>query len=723
MTMKLSPTPLLLALLPLLVHASPGDDHTETADSKITKLATVEVTADAKDAARDAGSNAWGKASLHDTPASIQRIDRDQIEARRIRTLSELAREDAALGDNYAPVGYYQNIAIRGYPLDLATGYRGNGLLITGEQILALEDKQQVEVLKGLAGLSAGVIEPGGTVNFISKRPADVRTLTFGTDARGSRYAALDIGSWLTPTFGLRANLAWDAANSYVEHSKGRRNLFALAADWKLSDATTLELDANHQSSAQRSASGYMLLGGSQLPAHPEPEKLLGYQPWQQPVRIHAYNASARLHHAFSDDWQLQLSAGRSHSVIDDNVAFAYGCYYTVACASGNVPGNFFAPDGDYDVYDYRSPDDTRVSDQARAVLTGQFGAGEVQHELSLGVSAFHRGITRRPYVYDYVGTANINDPTPPVFAPSPNQPGNPVRRFDSWQRTAFALDRVHLGAQWQVLVGANAVRMHERAWKKSGKLIRSTRIEKTLPQLALLWQPSAALTTYFSASEGISLGKEAPFWTSNDGEFLAPRLSRQLEAGIKYRWHDALDLSAAVFRIRQPFQFAQPDTSNAGYTFVQSGDEVHSGLELSASGRVREKLGVNASVALIRARAQGTGTPAFEGHQVANVPSLRSSLQLDYRLLPQLDLQAGWRHVSSNPATPTGQVRAAAYEVFNAGLRWHGQWRGMPLNTQLGVDNLFNHRYWRDTGSSDGDSYLFPGAPRTVWLTVQVSP
>jgi iron complex outermembrane receptor protein len=66
--------------------------------------------------------------------------------------------------------------------------------------------------------------------------------------------------------------------------------------------------------------------------------------------------------------------------------------------------------------------------------------------------------------------------------------------------------------------------------------------------------------------------------------------------------------------------------------------------------------------------------------------------------------------------------VRAPAYDVFNAGLRWRGQWRESTLNTQLGVDNLFNKHYWRDTGSSDGDSYLFPGAPRTVWLTVQVA-
>ncbi len=718
--MKLSPTPLLLALLPLLATAAPADEHDAT-DRKITKLAAVQVVGDAKDAARDTGSNTWGKSSVQDTPATLHVIDRSRLDDRHIRTLSELAREDAALGDNYAPLGYYQNIAIRGYPLDLGSSYRINGLAATGEQIIALEDKQQVEILKGLAGISAGVVEPGGVVNFISKRPEAVRTLTLGTDARGSRYAALDAGGWLSPTFGLRANVVWDAAHAHVEHADGRRGLVALAADWKFSDTTTLELDANTQASAQRSASGYMLLGGSQLPGNPDPKKLLGYQPWQQPVRIHSHNLSARLRHNFNQDWQLRVSAGRSRSVIDDNVAFAYGCYYAVACASGTVPGNFFAPNGDYDIYDYRSPDDTRVSDQARAVLEGQFGE-TVQHDVSMGVSSFHRTITRRPYVYDYVGTANINDVQPPVYAPSPNQPGNPVRRFDGWQHSLFALDRMQLSAQWQLIAGASVVHLDERAWKSSGKLIRTTRINKTLPQLALLWQPSAMFTAYASASDGIALGKEAPFWTSNDGELLAPRLSRQLEAGVKYRWQDALDLGASVFRIRQPYQYAQPDTSSAGYTFVQQGDEVHSGVEFSANGRITTRLNVNASVALIRARAQGTGTPAFEGHQVANVPSLRSSMQLDYRLLPQLDVQGGWRHVSSNPATATGQVRAPAYDVFNAGLRWRRQWRESTLNTQLGVDNLFNKYYWRDTGSSDGDSYLFPGAPRTVWLTVQVA-
>jgi iron complex outermembrane recepter protein len=44
---------------------------------------------------------------------------------------------------------------------------------------------------------------------------------------------------------------------------------------------------------------------------------------------------------------------------------------------------------------------------------------------------------------------------------------------------------------------------------------------------------------------------------------------------------------------------------------------------------------------------------------------------------------------------------------------------RGHALTWRLSVDNVFDHFYWRDTGSSGGDYYLFPGAPRMARLSV----
>ena len=716
---------LALALLgtPLLATAADVADAGKPAAPQTTDLSTVQVDAKALKTSPANAINAYGSASIHDTPAAITVIDRQQLDDRQIRTLSELAREDASLGDSYAPVGYYQDISIRGYPLDPATGFRINNLTVTGEQRIALEDKQQVQVLKGLAGLEAGVSEPGGLINYVTKRPADVHSVTLGTDSHGSRYGALDVGGWLTPTFGLRANLAYEDTHSYVDHADGRRNFYALAADWKISQRATLELDGSYQANAQRSVSGYQLLGGTQIPPHASNTQLLGFEPWQQPVSIHATNASARFNYAFNDAWRLRLAGSHSRSVIDDNVAFAYGCFYSPACASGATPGYFFAPNGDYDVYDFRSPGDTRATDTARAVLEGAFDTGAISHEVNGGISAYRRTIDRRAYIYDYVGTAQIDQRDPPYFPPSPNQPGAQARRLTSWQHSVFALDRVHLGDHWQVIAGDRFVRLHERAYDSDGVPERDTRLSRALPQAAVLWQPTDPLTAYVSYSKGLSLGKEAPYWTSNGGDTLGPRISSQIETGVKYQWSEALDLTGAVYRIHQPYQFARPDNSEAGFTFVQKGEEVHTGLELAANGRVGENLQLHASASLIRARAQNTGTPDYEGHQVVNVPRVRGTLQGDYRLpfAPALTVLGGWRYAAPNVATPNGAVRVSAYNVFDAGLRYASTWNDHTMTWRLSVDNLFNRFYWRDTGTSGGDSYLFPGAPRLARLSVTV--
>ena len=708
--------------------ATPAQNSDKPA-TDTTSLAPVHVTTAAQrgylgETAQVDTFGSFGNAPLHDTPAAITVITRDQLDDRQPRTLSELVRADAAVGDNYAPVGYYQDVAIRGFVLDLATAYRMNEMIINGEQLTPLEDKQRVEILKGLGGLQAGVVAPGGMINYVSKRPADVHSATIGTDSHGSQYAAVDVGGWISSDFGVRVNVAHEEMHSYVDHTSGRRNFFALAADWKLSTRATLQLDTNYQTSGQRSVSGYQMLGGTTLPAHPDNTRLLGYEPWQQPVGIDSSNTTARFSYRFSDQWRAQLSASHSHTVIDDNVAFAYGCFYAPECATGEHPGWFFAPNGDYDIYDFRSPDDTRQNDELRAVLNGGFDTGSISHELSLGTSAFRRTLDQRPYVYDYVGTGNIDQVDPPYFSPSPNQPGPSARTLTSWQHSLFALDRVHLGDEWQVLAGARLVRLHERTYDSDGQILqRDTRLNMTLPQAALLWQPTAPLTLYTSYSENLALGAQAPYWSSNGGDILAPVHSRQVEAGVKYAWSDALSLQGALYRIHQPYQFAQPDDSAAGFTFGQHGQEVHTGLELSAAGRVSADLRLTASVNLIQARAQDTDVPAYEGHQIVNVPRVRAAMYLDYRLpfAPEFGLLGGWRYSASNIATPNGATRVPAYDVFDIGLRYSQAWHGHPLIWRLNVDNVFNHFYWRDTGGAGGDSYLFPGAPRLARLTVQM--
>ena len=273
----------------------------------------------------------------------------------------------------------------------------------------------------------------------------------------------------------------------------------------------------------------------------------------------------------------------------------------------------------------------------------------------------------------------------------------------------------------WQWLAGGRFVRLDERAYDKRGNPERHSRLSRFLPQTALVWKATDELNAYVSYVQGISLGQEAPFWTSNEGTFLPAVLSRQTEVGVKYVRSDALTLGAALFRTSQPFQYAKPDGSDVGYTFVQEGQQTHTGLELTAQGQLTERLSLTASASVLRARARDADTPDYEGHQLINVPKTRASVHAEYQLpfVTGLGLTGGWRYAASNVATADGRVSAPAYSVFDAGLRFKHQLGEHPVTWNLSVDNLFNRFYWRDTGSSSGDYYLFPGAPRQARLSV----
>lgn len=131
----------------------------------------------------------------------------------------------------------------------------------------------------------------------------------------------------------------------------------------------------------------------------------------------------------------------------------------------------------------------------------------------------------------------------------------------------------------------------------------------------------------------------------------------------------------------------------------------------------------LQASVAAIRARVEDSGTDAYEGHQAINVPKLRAALHAEYTLpVPGLALLGGARYSASKYASQAGNVEVGGYTVFDLGSRYRIAIGGYDTVLRLTVDNLFDKRYWRDTGDYLGDNYLFQGAPRTARLSASVS-
>lgn len=687
-------------------------------------LPTVSVTGEGagRYRARRASVAGFDEAPLRDTPASVTVVTREQLADQHAKRLSDIVRNDASVGNAYAPVGYYEGFTIRGFPIDLASAIKINNLTVSGEQTFGLENKDRVEILKGLAGIESGVVAPGGVINFVTKRPANVQSVSTEVDSRGSTLGAFDLGRRFgdRQQFGFRINAAKETLHSYVDGANGRRNFGSVALDWNITPRASLQFDAEFQQLVQRSSSGYQLLGGTVVPPAASASKLLGVQPWSKPTTTDALNLDARFDYQFNDAWQGYVAASRSRTMIDDNVAFAYGCYYATSCASGATSPYFFGANGDFDLYDFRSPGEYRRNDELRAVLSGKFATGPVRHELNVGASVQRRVVHLSDAVYDYVGSENIYGDDA-VFAPSPNQASASYPQLDARQYAVFATDRILLGEHWQVLAGVREVLLRQKSWTASDSDALRTDRTKLLPQLALVYKPIAPVSLYASYSQALSLGDQAPVRATNAYAFLPPYTSRQIELGAKYDWRDQISFTAAVFTISKPFEYAQPDESANGYTYAQRGTERHQGIELGAAGRATERLTLTASVAAIRARAADTGTAAYEGHQVINVPDLRAAFQGDYAVpgVSGLDLLGGVNFSGSKPANEEGTTRVPAYWVFNLGARYTTKIGGHRTVVRLSVDNLFNKYYWQDSGEQQGDAYLFLGAPRTARLSL----
>jgi len=669
-------------------------------------------------------------ATLAETPLSATVVTRELLTDQGARVLSDVVKNDASIGEDYAPVGYYGDYAIRGFAIDLATGLQVNGMTIAGEQDVPLENKERVEFLKGIAGVESGVASAGGLINYVTKRPAVVKAVDLATDHRGTAFGAVDLGSVFGrhKQLGLRVNLAGEKIQSYVNDANGWRAMGAAAADWKLSPRAILKGDFEYQHKVERSVCGYQLLGGEAAPDLGEvhPSTMLGEQSWSKPNTFDTFNTGARLDYDLPHAWRAFAAASYSHSLIDDNVVYAYGCYYEAECnvAGGPEPW-FFAPDGTYDIYDYRNPGELRINAQAEALVTGHIKTGLITHDLVGGGEIFRRSVQQpSSSVYDYVGSENIFEPNQAFPIESingaPDIAGPRALYEDNHQSAAVVQDRIHIPGRIQLLAGGRyaSVRDHNLAGTTESGTLNITDKSIWLPQYAVTFNPVENLTLYGNYGVLLSLGPQAPFWAG--GYYLPPFYTRQAEAGAKYEPSQRILLTTAFFHMRAPFFYPKAIGAQGDQSFVSEGRETHDGIELNAEGKATNWLRLTVSAAAIRALSDNTGTPAYDHKQVINVPRLHTAFFADM-LLPHahgLHLMPGWSYTGSKEATRDDTVSAPGYNLFNLGVRYTPGGEQGRVTLRLYADNITDKRYWKDTGASYGDTFIHLGAPTTVRLS-----
>ncbi len=181
---------------------------------------------------------------IKDLPFSINAFTEefiDDIGARDLYDIVQYAPGVTTVGREFTAGNAVYNI--RGF--DQSPQHNG----FVGESYVDAATIERVEVVKGPSSLLYGQVAPGGTVNYITKRP-QTRSFAKLSAAAGSHdywRASLDLNRPLVgDTLLLRFNGSWENDIEYYRDSRSRTSVLAPVITWRISDKVALTTDYQH---------------------------------------------------------------------------------------------------------------------------------------------------------------------------------------------------------------------------------------------------------------------------------------------------------------------------------------------------------------------------------------------------------------------------------------------------------------------------------------------
>ena len=675
-----------------------------------------EVTVTEGAAAPQADISGFGDVPLRELPLSATVIDGKQLRDSGARRLADLTQFDASVTDAYNSAGYWDYLTVRGFVLDNRFNYRREGLPISAETSIPLDNKERVEILRGTSGIQAGTSAPGGLVNYVVKRPTeqDLRTVRIETTSRGSTLGAIDLGGRFGADrqFGYRINVASENLKPLTHNLDGNRNLFSLAADWRISRDSVLEFEIEQSRKTQPSQNGYSLLG-SALPAPVDPRINLNNQPWSQPSVFKALTGTVRFSQALNADWRWSAQIGQQRLKSDDRLAYAFGC---------GAEGNYdrYCSDGTFDFYDFRSENERRTQTAGSLNLKGNVTTGSVRHELGFGLLQSRVRNRFDNQAYNYAGTGNVWGTA--VVPPSPDAI-TPQTNRDERSTELSVQDAIRWNDRFTTWLGVRHTRLDRSSIGNDDSSPTGYKQDVTTPWIAASYAIQPGLLAYASWGKGVE-SQVVPnriSQYSNAGQALPALTSRQWELGLK-GGSEAFSWQVAWFDISRPM--TNLDLCGAYCEVRNDGRAVHRGLEAGAQWS-QGPWRIGGSIAVIDAKRRGsTANPALNGESPTNVPKEVLRAQAAYRVasVPGLEVAGQLSYEGRRNVLPDGSVTLPSWTRVDAVLRYDTKVRGVNTSWTLAVDNLFDRRYWKESPYQFSHVYLFPGAPRTLRLGVSVA-
>jgi iron complex outermembrane receptor protein len=207
------------------------------------------------------------------------------------------------------------------------------------------------------------------------------------------------------------------------------------------------------------------------------------------------------------------------------------------------------------------------------------------------------------------------------------------------------------------------------------------------------------AIAAYFGYTQGLEESPPAPQIAVNRAEAPAAVLTRQAEAGLRWRVAPALGLVAGVFDLSKPYY-----ALDAGKRFTLAGQLRNRGIEASLSGPLAPGLSFVGGFVLLDSRAEsaaGTSRP------IGSVKAIGLA-SFDYRFAHSpvsvdFSLQG-----SSSPFAAPGLAQMPGRATLNMGARYHFRLAEWPATFRAAVTNVLD-TYAYDLGSDGSYAYIDP--------------
>lgn len=638
-------------------------------------------------------------------PQSVQVINRELIDDQAARQVTDLYR-------NISGISFfsYAGVVLRGFRQEnvLYDGLRGDPY--AGFSVPQLFNIERVEVLKGPAGAAYGSGDPGGVINYATKKPTAYVNRQLRLEAGNFEYgaASIEASGPLDEAGRVRYRLG-----AHVDHENGFRNNTAqdsvigdLGIAFDVGDTGELllqytdlqqELDANRLRGVPANDDGVFLTN----------------REWNTNEPTDFLNLDARI--------GLARYTASPTEALDLSLAVRW---FENAERQQYHESRGIGPDGRTVRREFR--------DQARDVeglaaaghAAWNFQTGSVTHTLLFGgelsqLDSYFIGRTATGVerggpvpgldlfdpVYGLSGAANYGLDTLPF---------RPATRTRSRQDGLYVQDQMDLG-RWHLLAGLRWDRFEDEN-RVAGTTVDGNDLTW---RLGTTFELTDTVNLYASTATGFlpqSAGSQNPL----AGGPFDPERSRQWEVGAKSSFAGGrITLNGAVYRIERSnvVQGTGLDAGNDGVDDLAALGLVRSdGFELDLLADLTQRWVLNVAYGYNDARVL-EGDPAAAGNtagagsdRFANAPRHKLGIWTRYDL-PAIasSVAFGADHVGDRVSLDGQAVKA--YSIFDAS--WQTQWRDWTF--QANVKNIFDKVY-AASGFIERTGH-FPGEPRRVYL------